>query len=839
MSFSDYTGTSFAPWLLPIIPVGSTLSDGSELTEEHLGKIPGQRRGDVWSGLANWSKMGSIAKVDSQRKLFPIWEGWYKPPQVQTIGIAGRLFPAIDIDVTDPDYADLVQRVAFRVLGETIVRGRSNSGKCLLMYRLDQPCDFITKARLPFQPAVGTPFTVEVLGLGQQYLIEGMHRSGVPYQWSGGNTPLLAGAENLPKITPAKIYLFIQELRKELAFLACMPIRDLRGGSRSGVEGDRIDITPKHPMVAPSPEVLAEALSRISVLDQGFAGREDWERFSRALKTAAGGDEEFYENHYLPWQQVNPENDDDTVHKLWEGHPNSGIGWDHVAAVCGYTDHLTALFDDLTEGEEGGPSEVETDGGSRDSVAPRAPPPQEAENVIAGKFVEDHARKDWIYVPTSRTGGDWKHFEEGRWQEAAGGALWACSEAASEIADKIRTSASAKQAQLTLARQMRGAHIAENVQRMARSNAKMIVTRPQLDNHPLHMGVPGGYVGPDGLLHEPDPSLLITKCAAVAPAPGPCPLWEGMVQTLSNYDAATFLALRSALGYTMTGSGEHQVFFFLQGMTGNNGKTTFLQIISRLMGSYSHLLPDGAFVAGGRQDIRFAFGGMEGAWFCFSNEIEQGEEWATARLKDKTGSGTTYIERKGVQGIEVPIHYALWFQGNHLPVFRKVDPALRRRMIIFKLEHKFEEGGDEIVSFADRCIEQEGPQIMRWLLSARQDYLKEGLLIPRSMIAERDEYINSQDALRQFIEEDLDFVPGGVITSEELYEAWRNWREMDGRKVEWSGSKETFCRSFVAHELCSQKITRAQKGKGRRRRRLFIGIKFREHAEEDDAAGPL
>jgi hypothetical protein len=49
-NFVDFRGTRFVPFLLPIIPVGSKLSEGSKPRPEMLGKIPGRPNDDgTWA----------------------------------------------------------------------------------------------------------------------------------------------------------------------------------------------------------------------------------------------------------------------------------------------------------------------------------------------------------------------------------------------------------------------------------------------------------------------------------------------------------------------------------------------------------------------------------------------------------------------------------------------------------------------------------------------------------------------------------------------------------------------------------------------------------------------
>lgn len=240
MPFIDYTGTKFGPWLFPIIPRDATLSEGSSITQSNLGKIPGLKSGGVWAGFARWTEVGSI-RADKQERLFSIWDAWYQPER-PTIGINARLFPAVDIDINSP-LARLAQDVAFGVFGPTIIRGRPNSEKRLLMYRLDQEKSnglFITKARRVYAASDGDdPLAIEILGKGQQYLIEGRHPSGVDYKWVDDSGPLVAGVDTLSKITPGRVITFFKRLDEEFARCGFKPVRPAQiGGDRTDIDAD-------------------------------------------------------------------------------------------------------------------------------------------------------------------------------------------------------------------------------------------------------------------------------------------------------------------------------------------------------------------------------------------------------------------------------------------------------------------------------------------------------------------------------------------------------------------------------------------------------------------------
>jgi hypothetical protein len=343
MSFTNYAGTPFAPWLLPIIPCDATLTGGSKITPENLGKIPGMKYQSGWSGFAGWTG------ITVKETVLVIWDSWY-PKDECTIGLQGRLFPCIDADVNEAWQAQVIRDVAFQVFGETIVRGRSDgSPRQLLMYRLEQAPDFIHK----FVREYGGPcpnFKVEILGAGQQYLIEGKHPKGGTYVWD--KSPTEHGCENIPRISPAKLVEFIHELDEAFALVKVFPQRpkQLRTGDSGGGPGAQL-IGPDHPEVAPSLDELKKVLGFLSVTDNDFQDYDDWERVCRAIKTACGGSEEFCDEVYLPWQ-LDGDNEPDYVRQKWESHTDSKIGFDYLANIAaqhGYGPSSDGLFEALDD----------------------------------------------------------------------------------------------------------------------------------------------------------------------------------------------------------------------------------------------------------------------------------------------------------------------------------------------------------------------------------------------------------------------------------------------------------------------------------------------------------
>jgi hypothetical protein len=110
------------------------------------------------------------------------WEDKY--PDATNTGILTGNTPAIDIDVLDSDVADEVQQIAERLIGTSAVR-TGQAPKRAMLFRTDEPFDKISTPI--FISPGGRAHKVEILGRGQQIVVDGIHPdTHSPYTWQGG-----------------------------------------------------------------------------------------------------------------------------------------------------------------------------------------------------------------------------------------------------------------------------------------------------------------------------------------------------------------------------------------------------------------------------------------------------------------------------------------------------------------------------------------------------------------------------------------------------------------------------------------------------------------------------
>lgn len=319
--FSAYDGANFTSEILPVIPSGSTISPQSPsfgALERGQGKIPGKKRPHGWVGYANWSDALSTS-TDLE-----LWESWGA-----SVGMQGRKYPALDIDVDEPDLAQAIEDLAFEYLGSAPVRfGRG--ARRVLVYSAEG----LTKRRVAFRPIKpsvgGDDQAIEFLGDGQYYVVEGVHpKTGQPYYWREGRSPVEVGPSGLTSITLDQLDEFYGRLNSFLEREGCQITQRVAyqgGRTRNGVwqEGLR----------APNVDAVGRALAAVP----NDVDRHTWLKIGAAVKASAGPEAEgeafaMWEDWSLQWADNTPESVADTWRSLTAPF---AVGWDFLSAYATY-----------------------------------------------------------------------------------------------------------------------------------------------------------------------------------------------------------------------------------------------------------------------------------------------------------------------------------------------------------------------------------------------------------------------------------------------------------------------------------------------------------------------
>ncbi len=322
--FQKYYDAGFGGEVLPVLPPDAPLSTASTVSEGMRGKVPGSfnTRTGRWSGIWDWAAL--VFGPDRP----PIWGVW----PGASVGMRASKYPGADLDCSEMLVVDFAIDHIFEKLGPAPIRGRAGSSRCLLIYRLADgetpPRKIRIAFHLPGDADDAPPHAFELLCSGQQYLIEGRHKSGALYEYEGGVDLEVVTSAGLTAVTAADWEALRTSLSELLKSLGATIVSVSGQGTAS--EADKKAIGDESLMTADLGE-LARALNAIPDEELDY---DAWVNVLRAAKAASGGDEFFYAEVVVPWSARKPDNTEEMTRGRWNSFSDSVLGADWLYGVA-------------------------------------------------------------------------------------------------------------------------------------------------------------------------------------------------------------------------------------------------------------------------------------------------------------------------------------------------------------------------------------------------------------------------------------------------------------------------------------------------------------------------
>lgn len=323
---------------------------------------------------------------------------------------------------------------------------------------------------------------------------------------------------------------------------------------------------------------------------------------------------------------------------------------------------------------------------------------------------------------------------------------------------------------------------------LAASDPRVMVPADELDKEPRFVGVGNGVIDlKTGKLLPPDPDLRVTLTMGCDYVPdAKCPLFEQTLHEVFSGDADMVDFFWRTLGYTLMGVPKEDVMLIPFG-NGSNGKSTVLNALRKVFGTYARSAEATSFVAdgkngGGAGGAREDLVRLRGARFVYVNEPEENGELREGAVKAMTGGDS--ITARGVYAkasVEITPTWVVYMPTNHKPIVKGSDNGIWRRLVLIPFERNFE-ADPTLTKDPDRqerlYAEREG--ILAWLVRGAAEYVRRGLSQPTSIKAARDSYRTQMDLLADWIEQCCDVGADYSCDMSRLWASWESYAKTNG-----------------------------------------------------------
>jgi putative DNA primase/helicase len=303
-----------------------------------------------------------------------------------------------------------------------------------------------------------------------------------------------------------------------------------------------------------------------------------------------------------------------------------------------------------------------------------------------------------------------------------------------------------------------------------------------LDADPWLLNVQNGTLDlRTGKLRKHRREDLMTKLAPVAyEAQAAAPTWEVFLHRIFGGDADLIRFVQKAVGYSLTGSTQEQCLFILYG-TGANGKSTFLNVVSTMLGKYASHTPTETLLVNRSDGVRNDLARLQGARFVTAVEAEGGRRLAEAQVKQLTGGDKVTARYLYQEHFEFYPTFKIWLAVNHKPTIQGTDHAIWRRIRLIPFTVTIPEPERD-----KRLMEKllaELPGILRWAVKGGLAWQQEGLEPPLAVKEATGRYRAEMDTVAQFILERCITGPDEQVSTGDLYAEYAGWCAQVGEQA--------------------------------------------------------
>lgn len=344
------------------------------------------------------------------------------------------------------------------------------------------------------------------------------------------------------------------------------------------------------------------------------------------------------------------------------------------------------------------------------------------------------------------------------------------------VAEMLKTAPPGLQTVLTLRQQLAKS---KNITATLRESRPMLEITPQdLDANPFLLCTPDATydlrLGLAGA-REHSPEDFITKTTTVSPSARGKQIWLDCLDTIFCGDRELIDYVQMICGLAAVGKVAVEALIIAYGC-GRNGKSTFWNSISRVLGLYSGNISADTLTFGCRRNVKPEMAEVKGKRLLIAAEMQEGARLNDSTVKQLCSVDDIFAEKKYKDPFSFSPSHSLVLYTNHLPRVSASDDGTWRRLIVIPFNAKIE-GKSDIKNYGDYLYQNAGESILAWIIEGAKKVidLEYKFAVPAIVQKAIDDYRNQNDWFGNFLAEKCDVGDGLKESSSALYQAYRNY----------------------------------------------------------------
>lgn len=267
----------------------------------------------------------------------------------------------------------------------------------------------------------------------------------------------------------------------------------------------------------------------------------------------------------------------------------------------------------------------------------------------------------------------------------------------------------------------------------------------------------------------------ITKVTSVSPSSQGSELWQAALETFFCNDTELIQYVQRIAGLASIGKVFFEAMIIAFG-EGCNGKSTFWNVIARVLGMYSGNISADSLTADCHRNVKPEMAEAKGKRLLIAAELEEGKRLNTSTVKQLTSTDDVFAEKKYKDPFAYIPSHSLVLYTNHLPKIDALDEGTWRRLIVIPFKARIQCKSD-VKNYAEHLYQNAGGAILTWIIEGARMAIEHEYKIPEPTCVREAirAYRTANDWLACFLGECCEVDTSLQMPSGRLYTCYRNY----------------------------------------------------------------